>query len=444
MLGHGVGSVQDLPVPQWLFFYGAGVVLIASFLALAVLWRRPLLERHAAGRPLPPWLQRIVLSPTLRVVLGALSFALLVLVVAAAFLGERSAVTNIAPTFVYVAFWLGLVPVVVLLGYVWRALYPWRAAAEAVEWLLARVGSRSEPLSYPARVGRWPAAMLLLLFAALELAYHDPADPRMLGIAVLLYSGIMWLGAFLFGSERWFPNGDAFTVYFGLLARLSPFGVHEDDGRREVVARAPVASLAASRDARPGTIAFIAVMLGSVGFDGLSRTGWWQDRRVEMTDAAASLFNLGGLVATVAFVALAYLAAVAAARAVALGERPLAGAFVASLVPIALVYALSHYFSLLVIQSQFLVPLASDPFGWGWDVFGTIDFRPNLAPLSPNAVWYVQVATLVGGHVLGLVLAHDRALALFADAQRALRSQYPLLALMVLYTVGGLWLLSQD
>jgi hypothetical protein len=107
------------------------------------------------------------------------------------------------------------------------------------------------------------------------------------------------------------------------------------------------------------------------------------------------------------------------------------------------VYAVSHYFSLLVIQAQFLVPLASDPFGWGWNLFGTLDFRPNLTPLSPNAVWYVQVATLVAGHVVGLVLAHDRALALFPSAQRALRSQYPLLALMVLYTVGGLWLLSQ-
>jgi hypothetical protein len=441
VLAHGVGSVQDLPVPQWLFFYGAGVVLIASFLALAVLWRRPVLERHADGRPLPPRLSRFVLSPALRVVLGVLSFALLVLVLAAALFGERSAVTNIAPTFVYVAYWLGLVPVVVLLGDVWRVLNPWRAPAEAVEWLLARAGIRSEALPYPERLGRWPAAVLLLLFAALELAYHDPADPRMLAIAVLLYSAAMWIGAFLFGSERWFPNGDAFTVYFGLLARLSPFGIAE--GEREVVVRAPVVSLAAFRDTVPGTIAFVAVMLGSVGFDGLSRAPWWQERRVEMENLAASFFNLAGLVGTVVLVALAYVAAVTAARAVARADRPLAAAFVGSLVPIALVYAVSHYFSLLVIQAQFLVPLASDPFGWGWDIFGTLDFRPNLAPLSPNAIWYVQVATLVAGHVVGLVLAHDRALALFPSAQRALRSQYPLLALMVLYTVGGLWLLSQ-
>lgn len=443
VLGHGVGSVQDLPVPQWLFFYGAGVVLIASFLALAVLWRRPVLERRAAGRPLPSWLSAFVLSRALRVTLGALGFALLVLVIATSILGERSSLTNLSPRFVYVAFWVGLVPVVVLLGDVWRALNPWRAAAEAVEWLVARAGFRSEPLEYPERLGRWPAVVLLFLFTALELAYHDPADPRMLAIAVLLYSGIMWVGAFVFGSEQWFPNGDAFTVYFGLLARLSPFGVRTEAGERTAVARPPVVSLAAARDARPGTIAFVAVMLGSVGFDGLSRTSWWQDRRTDMGDAAGTLFNLGGLVGTVLLVALAYLGAVVAARAVARAERPLAGAFVASLVPIALVYAVSHYFSLLLIEGQALLPLASDPFGWGWDLFGTVDVRPNLAPLSPNAVWYVQVATLVGGHVIGLVLAHDRALSLLPE-RRALRSQYPLLALMVAYTVGGLWLLSQD
>ena len=443
VLAHGVGSVRDLPVPQWLFFYGAGVVLIVSFLALAVLWRRPLLERYDGGRPLPAWLQRIVLSPALRIALGTISVALLLLVMATALVGERTAVTNIAPTFVYVAFWLGLVPVVVLLGDVWPALNPWKAVADAVERLLAGAGVRSEPLPYPERVGRWPATVLLLLFTALELAYFDPADPRALALAIFVYSGIMWLGALVFGGERWFPNADAFTVYFGLLSRLAFVGVRERGGRREVVLRPPVVGVASLHEPRPGTIAFVAVMLGSVGFDGFSRTAFWQDRRAPMGDLEGTLLNLAGLLGAVLVVAGAYLAAVAIARALARADRPLAGAFVASLIPIALVYAVSHYFTLLVVQGQFLIPLASDPFGWGWDVFGTIDYLPNLAPVSPSTVWYVQVATLVGGHVLGLVLAHDRALALFPSGERAARSQSPLLVLMVLYTVTGLWLLSQ-
>jgi hypothetical protein len=149
------------------------------------------------------------------------------------------------------------------------------------------------------------------------------------------------------------------------------------------------------------------------------------------------------LTVAVLLVAGFYLLAVAGARAVAHAHRPLVAAFVFSLVPIALAYALAHYISLLVNQGQFAIPLASDPFGWGWDVLGTADFSPNLTALTPNMIWYTQVAVLVVGHVLGLVLAHDRAIALFSSARTAVRTQYAFLVLMVLYTVGGLWLLSQ-
>jgi len=438
-LAHGVGSVQDLPVPQWLFLYGAGVVLIVSFAALALLWRQPVLETWRGGRALPAGLARFLLSRGVRVALGALGFALLVLTFATALVGERSAGSNLAPTLVYVGFWLGLVPVVVLFGNVWAPLSPWKAGADAAEWIVGRAGGASEPFPYPERLGRWPAAAGLFLFAALELAYFDPSDPRVLALAIALYSGLTWIGALVYGSEAWFRNGDAFSVYFELLSRISPWGVEE--GR--IVLRPPFVGLARLREPARGTVAFVAVMLGSVAFDGFSRTAAWQNRTITLGDWSGTLARVGGLFAAVLAVAAAYLLAVWAAKLLARTELDLASAFVGSLVPIALVYAVSHYFTLLVVQGQFLVPLASDPFGFGWDLFGTVDYRPDLAPFTPNTVWYVQVATLVGGHVAGLCLAHDRALALFpGESGRALRTQYPFLALMVAYTVGGLWLLS--
>jgi hypothetical protein len=194
-------------------------------------------------------------------------------------------------------------------------------------------------------------------------------------------------------------------------------------------------------------------MLGSVAFDGFNRTATWQNRlfKIEtelvssprLSDLAVTGLNLLGLTVAVLLVAGFYLLAVAGARAVAHAERPLASAFIYSLVPIALAYALAHYVSLLINQGQFAIPLASDPFGFGWDVLGTADFSPDLTALTPNMIWYTQVAVLVIGHVLGLVLAHDRAIALFSSARIAVRTQYAFLILMVLYTVGGLWLLSQ-
>lgn len=448
-LAHGLAGVRDLPVPLWLFYYGAGVALIVSFVALGALWRRPLLEARSHGRQLPEPLQRLLASAVLRALLGAVSAGLLALVFAAALLGVNSPAANLAPTFVYVLFWLGLVPVVVLLGDVWPVLNPWRAVADAVAWAWKRLGQGwAAPFDYPERLGRVPAAALLFLFVTLELAYPGSATPQPLALAIAVYSFVTWLGMLAFGRERWLEHGEAFTVYFGLLARLAPFA--REEGR--IVARLPLTGLARGSEP-PGTVLFVAVMLGSVVFDGFSRTSWWLDRVLSielryaftapaLSDLLVTLLGVAGLVLAVALVLAVYLAAVDAARAVGSRHGSLAADFAGSLIPIALAYAVAHYFTLFVIQGQAARRLVSDPFGWGWDLFGTADAPLRLGLLAPNTVWYVQVGSLVVGHVLGLVLAHDRAVALFTIPGRALRAQYALLALMVAYTVGGLWLLS--
>ena len=450
-LAHGVGGVRDLPVPNWLFFWGGSVVLVLSFLALGVLWHRPQLERRAQGRPLPRLLQRVLGSSALRLLLGAISAALLVLVFLTALLGEPSSAENLAPTFVYIVFWLGVVVLQVVLGNVWPALNPWLAFADAVAWVWGRLGRTwVTPLSYPARLGVYPAAFLLLAFTALELCYPDPANPRALALAIALYSYGTWFGMAAYGRRTWSEHGEAFTAYFGLLARIAPFA-RRKDGR--FVVRAPFSGLAGG-DRRPGVLALVAVMLGSVGFDGLSRATFWQDLRARVegpyvldspgtADLVGTLLGLAGLLGCVALVYVAYLAAAGIARAGAGAEHGLVSEFLQSLVPIALVYAVAHYFTLLLVQGQYALPLAADPFGYGWNLLGAADFQPNLAPLSPNTIWYVQVGALVGGHAAGLAVAHDRAITMLPE-RRALRSQYPLLALMVAYTIGGLWLLSQE
>ncbi len=433
-LAHGIGSVTDPPIPQWLAYYGAAAVLVLSFAALGALWRVPLLERDGF-RPL----LRFPRS-ALRVLLGAIGLALFFVVFMAALVGERSVGTNIAPTFVYVVFWLGLVPLSVLLGNVWAWLNPWRAAADVVAWTWDRAGlAWDPPFAYPERLGRWPGAALLLAFAALELAYTDPADPRILALAIAIYSWVTWVGIAAFGRDAWLRNGEAFTVYFGLFARLAPVTLR--DGRLGL--RRPLDRVARVPEP-PGTVAFLAVMLGSVAFDGFSRTAWWQDRlfRIE-SELGAILWNVLGLVAAVAIVAVAYVLAVELARRIGRESARLEQAFVGSLIPIALAYVVAHYLTLLLVQGQLAIPLASDPFGYEWDLFGTLDYRVNVQPLSANAVWYAQTGALIVGHVLGLVIAHDKALALFGSTKVALRTQYAMLALMVLYTVGGLWLLSR-
>ena len=424
-------------------------MLVLSFVALGVLWQRPLLHRHAVGRDLGSALSRLVLSP-LRLVVQILSVTLFVLVWAAALIGDTDPLRNLAPTWIYVVFWLGVPALTVVLGNVWRALSPWRALANGFVWAWEASGRRARPLAvYPERIGRWPGAVALFAFTALELAYSDPASPRALAFAIAVYTYVTLFGMVAFGREVWSERGEAFAILFSYLARIAP--LHAEGGRIRL--RWPLTGLAGAERV-PGSLAFVAVMLGSVAFDGYSRTATWQDLvaraegpyivdRPGLAEIVGTVLALWGLVAAVALVALAYNAACAAAGWMVNAPRALQPEFLVSLVPIAFVYELAHYFSLFLTQGQFAIPLLSDPLGRGWDVLGTVDYVPNLAIVSPNTVWYVQAAALVAGHVAGLAVAHDRAVDVFADRRDALRSQYAMLALMVLYTVGGLWILSR-
>jgi hypothetical protein len=449
-LAHGIGGVRDLPVPESFFFTAAAIVLVVSFALLGLLWKRPLLEAHADGRALPAGISTILLSGPLRLLLQVVSVALLVLTLATALFGTAVELLNFAPTFVYVIFWLGVPLLSILFGNLWRALSPWRALADWTVWLLERSGREARPvLESSERLGRYPAAAALLSFVALELANPRPAYPRTLAIAIALYSYWALAGMAVYGREPWTRCGEGFAVAFELLSRIAAFAVR--GGR--VVVRWPFTGLGGAEHVR-GTLVFVAVMLGSTSFDGFERTSRWQnllnDVRIDLADSpqrtvdlATTFVNLGGLVLFMSGVALTYLAAVTVARWLVRAERSLVPDFVLPLIPISAAYLVAHYFSLFVIQGQFIVTLTSDPFGRGWDLFGTRDFAPNLAIVAPNTVWYVQVGALVVGHVAGLAIAHDRAVAVFERRRDALRSQYPMLALMVLYTVGGLWLLSR-
>jgi hypothetical protein len=449
ILAHGIGGIRDLPVPRYIFYYGASAVLVVSFAALAFLWRRPILEEHRRGRPLPQVLQRLLLSTPLAVVVGAVSFAVFFFLWLGALVGKNDSGVNFTPTFVYVYFWIFMPILVVLAGDVWSVLSPWRAAARGTGWLLGRLGLwQGAPFEYPARLGRWPAAVLLLAFVTMELSYANPSDPRAMALAIAIYSVPTWAGAIAFGSEAWFRDGDGFSVDFMLLSRISWLGRREDGN---IVARVPFSGLSVS-DATPGMIPMVAVMLGSTFFDGFSRTSIWQNRyydvqvdlidKPSLADLVGQLMSLGGLLLCVAFVGLAFRLAVAGTESIA-DRRPLSQEFVDSLIPIAFVYIIAHYFSLLLYQGEVGVKLLSDPWGRGWDLFGTHGFQPNFTFLTPHTIWYVQVASLVIGHVAGLAVAHDRAVGLFHTPRMALWTQYPMLVLMVLFTVGGLWVLSQ-
>jgi hypothetical protein len=427
----------------WLFAYGAGFAVLISFATLRLLWTTPRLDGAAAGRRAPAWT-----GPALRVlaVIGRITGLLLfVLVLSAAAIGSGDTQENLAPVAVYVLFWVGLQILSPLFGDLWRVLSPWDTLALVARRLRGRT---SEAPVAEDGTSCWPAVAALAAFLWLELCYHDPADPRTLAVAVGAYALVMLACAARWG-RAWLRTGDGFAVWFGLLASLSP--MHVDGGRmeadrgradqaRRLRLRWPATGLT-DLVRRPGTAGVVLVVLGATTFDGVTRTTFWDGIAGSRTGWSLTAVSTVGLVWVVGVVTIAYVGATRAGAA--LTRRPpgsLVDPFVHTLVPIALAYAVAHYFSLAVFEGQGALALLSDPLGRGWDLFGTAGRAIDYRAVSPSTIAWVQATAIVVGHVTGVVLGHDRAIAMF-DKRQADRSQRPLVGVMVAYTVGGLALL---
>jgi hypothetical protein len=444
-LAHGFVGREDLPIPKWLFGWAATVVLVASFVGLAVLWPRPRLER----RPERRWVRvPTVLDP----ICGAIGVALFVLLVYAGYAGSQEGTNNIIVVFVFATFWVGLAMASPIFGDVFKAFNPWRAIARGVAWIASKLSRQGlpVPMTYPAWLGRWPAVVGILGFAWVELAYSGRGDPSNLATLALIYAAVQFVGMSLYGIETWNRYGDGFGVYFGLFARLSP--LHWVRGELRV--RPPLAGLT-TLDIVPGTVALLCTTIGTTSFDGFSTGPIWTDVAPRISNSlrdlgfgsatAIEIASTIGLITAVLVVSGLYWLGVTGMRRESRGKvtaAELAGRFVHSLVPIAVAYVVAHYFSLLAFDGQRIAYLVSDPLGQGDDIFGTSGATVDFAWISATGIWYVQVGALVLGHIAGLVLAHDRALATFKDSRTATRSQYWMLAVMIAFTSLGLWLLS--
>jgi hypothetical protein len=445
-LAHGIVGKADLPIPVWLFSWAAAIVLVVSFVALSTLWMRPQLQEEHRSRAMR-------LPQALEWPAGLFGVGVFALVVYSGFAGAQVYSANFPVIFIYVIFWVGVPVASVLLGDVFRPLNPWRACARALWWVGGRLAPRrlaQPPLRYPQWLGMWPSIAGLVGFAWLELVYVNRDMPSILAALSLGWFLAMLLGNLLFGVKDWSEQGDAFGVYFNLLSRLSAL-VRDEQGY--LCVRRPLSGLP-DLPIRRGTVALICTTIGTTTFDGFSNGGIWRnnepnleslfaDTGLHLVPAQELAYSLG-LVLCILLIAGVYRLGILGVHSVSdrYDRQALTHAFAHTLVPIAFAYVLAHYFSLLLWQGQALGYLISDPLGNGADIFGTSGAQIDYHIISYAAIWYVQVAALVGGHIGGLALAHDRALGLYKDPEDAVRSQYWMLAVMVAFTSFGLWLLS--
>jgi hypothetical protein len=452
LIAHGISVRTDLPVPEWLFWWAASIVLVVSFVALAALWPKPRLEDRS-WRALPGGIGRVLGSRPVEIVCGAIGVFLFGLTIYAGFKGTESTTANWTPIFIYVIFWLSFVPLSLVFGDVFRAFNPWRAIGRS----FARVSqtiSRSdlpEPLAYPEWLGRWPAALGIFGFATMELVVSDGDKPQTLAIAVLAYSAVTFIAMALYGVERWCERGEAFSVYFNLFSRISAVETRD----REVGLRKPLSGLA-QLSQLPGTVPLLMVMIGTVSFDGFTSKRTWNSRSPDISqffqdlgispEHALELTFLLGMIGAVLFISGFYRLGILGAKSVGGGfsANRLSREFIHSLVPISMAYVGAHYFTLLLYQGQALAYLASDPLGNGSDIFGTAGTQVHYGLIGSNVEWYVKVVMIVCGHVAGLILAHDRAVAIYRDAGQAVRSQYWMLGVMLGFTLLAVWLVSES
>jgi hypothetical protein len=433
LLAHGLGGAKDLPIPLELAIAGAVAALVVSFTVLAIAWRRPRYDAATSGRPAPVWLDRLTGSAPWRAWWRAFGLAALVYVGWAAVAGQDSLINPFLGVF-YVLVWVGIVPLSVLFGPVWKAISPSRT----ISLLIAKV-SGSHPgdgvYTYPARLGYWPAAVGLFAFVWLELVYPNSTEVGPVRLWCAAYLGIMLLGGALFG-DRFFAHADPFEVYSSLAAKLSLWG--RRDGR--LLIRSPLANLDTVA-AKPGLVAVVAVLFGSTAFDSFKDSAPWVQFVQGSSIDSFVLNNLALLAFCVAVGAVLVIATTMTGVGEDVRRSTLPDLFAHSVVPIIVGYIVAHYLTYLVEFGQLTLVHLSDPLSRGDNYLGTADLSVNYwLSYHPEFLARLKVLAVVTGHVLGVIAAHDRAVRLL-PARHQLTGQLPLLFAMVGFTVGGLYLL---
>jgi hypothetical protein len=438
--GHTGERAFVLLLPTGAYIAGGAAAVALSFAVMACMPSRffaLLATRSSPIARLPRW------NATVSSV-AALTIAALLVV--AGLTASRDPLDNPLPLVVWTLWWVGLTFLVAIVGNLWAILNPWRALYRLVAAVV-----RVAPRPYPDRLGYWPAVLLLLAFGWFELVDPAPQDPQRLACAILVYTVITVIGMLVYGDERWLERGEAFSVFFRMVSWLSPF---QASATRELELGLPCRALLGVGRMPVSGVAFILVALASVSFDGLSRTFWWiglvgENPLEHPGRGALMIVNTLGLLATAAALGCAFVAAVRLGSALASDGRnagPVYGDYIVAIVPIAFGYHFAHYLPTFLVDAQYAARALADPFSLGWNLFGARGIEVTTSFLSHHAsvhaIWNVQVAGIVVAHVAAVFIAHVLALRRHARMRAALLSQVPMTALMVGYTIFGLWLLA--
>lgn len=433
-----------LLLPTQYYVLGGALAVAASFLVLIFLPPQAL-ARLGTRRI------RIALLPfDGRATVSFFSFLIFAALIYAGVSGSRDPLANPLPLTVWTLLWVGLTLMQGLFGNLWAWLNPWYGP-----WrFFVRLGGPEKGwFRLPKALGYRPAVLLLFCFAWFELIYIAPDDPQHLAAAALAYWLFTFAGMCMFGHPSWASRMEFLSVFFGMISRLSVLEARCTERGFSLSTCLPGGKLTDTRPLPLSGVAFLLLALASVSFDGFMRTFFWLGaigiNPLEFPGRSSVVTeNTMGLAGTFLVLGAAFTLATWAGDRLAGGQNwnRAAGLLVWSIVPIALAYHFSHYLTALLVDGQYALAAASDPFFRGWNLFGTamahVQAGIVLGAHSAWVIWNAQAAAIIGGHVLAVVIAHTIAYRLYGSGRRAALSQLPMAVLMIGYTVFGLWLLS--
>ncbi len=440
---HAFGKLYSLPVPFWMYLYGGAAAIIVSFLVIGYFFNKKTQNFSYSTIDLSKFsFSSLFTSSWFLTALKVVSIFLFLLTILTGLIGENSSYSNFSMTFFWIIFMLGLTYATALIGNVYALVNPWRILAD---WF---GGETEGVLKYPKNFGYYPALFFYFLFIWFELV--GQISPAELSMILVLYTMLNYFGVVAFGKGIWFRYCEFFSVFFRLIGKIAPIEYRSG----KLYLRPPFIGLLRETAEHFSLLLFTLFMLSSTAFDGFKETlPWtrlyWQYfddivRPIFGTSSYAVFQTIGLLLSPFIFLGI-YLLLIALAKVVAkstLSLKDLALQFAFSLIPIAFVYNIAHYYTLIFTEGPNIIRLISDPFGFGWNLFNTANYY-NSFILGANFIWHSQVAFILLGHIVGVYLAHLVALNIFPSHKRALLSQFPMLILMVAYTMIGLWILSQ-
>jgi hypothetical protein len=431
---HAFGQQYTLPVPLWLYLYGSAAVLIVSFVIIGYFFNSKnssitipvsILKENNFTRVLQrSWLVSII---------QIISMLLLLFTIITGIFGTNEAISNFSMTYFWIIMVLGITYLSAIFGDIWNIFNPWKAFSEWEEKV--RRKKLLGIVDYPKVFSYYPALFFYFVFIWIELV--GKVTPYELGYILLGYTIISNIGVAMIGKQDWFTYCDFFSVFFHLIGKISPVCFVKG----KVALRPPFVGLLEGKAVDFSLLLFVLFMLSSTAFDGFHATSIYQKLLFSspLVDTI-SLFNFLIFFLVIYFLFLFFMKLLANTK-YSLFSLSLQFAF--SLIPIAVAYNVAHYYTLLLIQGQAIVSLLSDPFGIGWNLFGTATFTPNIALLGASFIWHSQVAAILIGHIAGVYLAHVTASRVLPNKKSIFISQLPMLLLMIFYTMFGLWILSQ-